>query len=88
MEEKKEIVLDEPVSIAELTLIPVSRIWINVSSAKTGKSIIATKQPIAVVVVSPQTKRAFRVTGEEITLDEILREAPDLKDKDIWASRI
>ena len=80
MEEKK-VVLDEPVSIAGLLLIPVSQVWLRKSPAGVGQSILAIKQPIAVVVVSPQAKRAFRVTGEEITLDELLQEAPVLRDE-------
>jgi len=35
---------------------------------------------VAVVVVSPQAKRAFRITGEEVSLEELIKEAPNLKE--------
>jgi uncharacterized spore protein YtfJ len=34
--------------------------------------------PVAVVVITPTGKRAFRITGEEIGLDTLTEEAPDV----------
>lgn len=41
---------------------------------------MAIKQPIAVVAVLPQKNRAFRITGEEVLLEELVQEYPGLKD--------
>jgi len=79
MEEKK-IVVNEPVSVAGLTLIPVTQVSLSLWSARVGTAFLAIKQPIAVVVVSPQAKRAFRITGEEIPLEELMREVHSLKE--------
>ncbi|GAI75671.1 unnamed protein product, partial [marine sediment metagenome] len=38
------------------------------------------KRPVAVVVVSPQAKRAFRTTGEEVSLEKLMQEVPSLKE--------
>ena len=80
MEEKK-IVVDKPVSIAGLTLIPVTQVSLGLWSVRVGKAFLAIKRPIAVVVISPQAKRAFKMTGEEVTLEELVKEAPVLKDE-------
>ena len=79
MEEKK-IVIDKPVSVAGLTLIPVTQVSLGLWSARAGKAFLAIKQPIAVVVVSSQKNRAFRMTGEEVLLEELVQEYPGLKD--------
>lgn len=70
MEEKK-IVIDKAVKIAGLTLIPVTRVSTNLWTTRAGKAFIATKQPVAVVVILSQAKKAFRITGEEISLEEL-----------------
>ena len=79
MEEKK-IIADNMISVAGLTLIPVTKISTNLWSTRAGEAFLAIKQPIAIVVVSPQAKIAYRISGEEISLDELMKEAPRLKD--------
>lgn len=79
MEEKK-IVINKPVSVAGLNLIPVTQVSLGLWSARAGEAFLAIKQPIAVVVVSSQKNRAFRMTGEEVLLEELVQEYPGLKD--------
>jgi uncharacterized spore protein YtfJ len=79
MEEKK-IVINKPVSVVGLNLIPVTQVSLGLWSARAGEAFLAIKQPLAVVVVSPQAKRAFRITGEEVLLEELVQEYPGLKD--------
>lgn len=79
MEEKK-IAAEPPIKVAGVTLIPVTRVSLRYWSAKGGVSFLGVKQPMAVVVVSPSAKRAFRITGEEISLEELIKEAPNLKE--------
>lgn len=79
MEEKK-VAADDPVSIAGVTLIPVTRVSLHHWSIKGGASFLGIKQPVAVVVVSQSTKKAFRITGEEVSLEELIKEAPNLKE--------
>ena len=79
MEEKK-IVINKPVSVAGLTLIPVTQVSLDLWSTRVGEAFLAIKQPIAVVVVSSQKNRAFRMTGEEVLLEELVQEYPGLKD--------
>jgi len=79
MEEIK-IVVNKPISVAGLILISVTRTFLSFRSARAGKAFLAVKQPIAVVVVSPQAKRAFRITGEEVSLEELMQEVHGLKE--------
>ena len=79
MEEKK-IVIDTPVTAAGLTLIPVTQVSLSLGSAGAGTVVLVTRRPVAVVVVSPQSKKAFRITGKEVSLEELLQEYHVLKD--------
>jgi len=78
--EKKEVVIENPVAVAGITLVPVTQFSLNYWHGKHSLSCFGMKQPVGVVVVSPSTKRVFRITGEEISLEELIIEAPGIKE--------
>jgi len=78
--ERKEVRLDNPVAFGGITLIPVTKVSLNCWRGKGGISFFGVKQPIGVVVVSPSAKRAFRITGEEVSLDQLILEVPSIKE--------
>lgn len=78
--EKKEVGTDNPVAVAGITLIPVAKVSVNYRHGNSSISFFGVKQPVAVVVVSRSTKRAFRTTGEEVPLDQLIQEVPDIKE--------
>jgi len=80
MERKKEVVVDNPVAVAGVTLIPVTRVSLNCQRGSHGISFFGVKRPVSVVIASPSAKRAFRITGEEISLDQLVQEVPSIKE--------
>jgi len=78
--EKKEVEIDNPVTVAGVTLIPVVKVSSNYWRRNSSLSFFGVKQPIGVVVVSPSAKRAFRMTGEEVPLDQLIQEVPGIKE--------
>ena len=76
---KNILTTDNPVSVRGLTIIPVVKLSLHYSFAA-GISIFSTKQPIAVVLLSQSQKKALRITGEEILLEQLMLEVPDLKE--------
>ena len=78
--EKKEVAIDNPVTVAGLTIIPVVQVLLNYWQTKGSTSFFGLKQAVAVIVVSPSAKRAFRVTGEEVSIDQLIQEAPSIKE--------
>ena len=78
--ETKEAVIDNPVTIAGVTLIPVVRVSQSQWQGNSGISFMGFKQPLSVVVVSPSAKKAFRMTGEEVPLDQLIQEVPGVKE--------
>ena len=64
--EKEEVSIESPATIEGVTIIPVARVLLNYRESNGSTSFFGVKQPIAVVVVSPSAKKAFKITGEEV----------------------
>jgi len=78
--EREEIRIEAPFAVAGVTLIPVVKARLNCWPGKGCLSFFGIKQPVSVVVVSPQAKRAFRIDGEEVSLDQLTEEVPGMKE--------
>ena len=78
--EKEKITIEAPLAVAGVTLIPVAKVSLNSWHRKDRLSFFGIKQPVSMVVVSPQAKRAFRIDGEEISLDQLMKEVPGMKE--------
>ena len=78
--EAKKVIIDNPVAVAGVTLIPVAKVSLNSWHSNRGSSFFGVKQPIGVVVVSPSARQAFRITGEEVSLDQFIQEVPGIKE--------
>ncbi len=80
MDKKEEVEIGSPVTVRGTTLIPVIRFSLNSWHHKGGVSFLGMKQPVNVVVISPWKKKAFRITGEEIALQQLLQEVPEAEE--------
>ena len=78
--EQKEIEIGTPIVVAGITLIPVSKVSVNYWHANGAVSSLGVKQPVGVVVASLSGKRAYRITGKEIPLDQFVQEVPEIKE--------
>ena len=78
--EKQEVVVDHPIVAGGVTVIPVAKVSLKCWRRKRGISFLGAKRPVGLVVVSPSAKRAFRVTGEEVPLDQFVQEVPGVKE--------
>ncbi len=80
--EEEEVVIGDPVAMGGATLVPVARVSRHYRRGIGGSVwYMGIKQPLAVVVVTPSASRAFRTTGEEIPLDQLIQEFPGIKEK-------
>ena len=77
--EKKEIVVENPVAVGGLTIIPVVQVLRSFWQTEKGTSFFGIKRPVAVVVISPSARKAFRMTGEEVSVDQLVEEFPVIK---------
>ena len=78
--EKEEIRIEAPFVVAGVTLVLIVKTSLNCWQNKGQFSFMGMKQPVSIVVVSPQIKRAFRVNGEEVSLDQLNEEVPGIKE--------
>jgi len=79
--EKKEVIIGNPLTVAGITLIPITEILLHSWQHKCGISFFGVKQPLGVILIFPSEKKAFRVSGEEVLLDQLIEEVPILKEK-------
>ena len=79
--EKKEVIIGSPVTVAGITIVPVTQVSLYYWCGKGGISFFGLKKPVSVVVSTPEEKKAFRITGEEIPLDQLIQEVPGMKEK-------
>jgi len=77
--EKEKIALEAAVNVGRVTLVPVVRIRLGSARSKSGFSVSAHKEPVGVVVLSPQARKAFQISGAEMPLDELAAEVAGLK---------
>jgi len=77
--EKKEVTIINPVTVAGVTLIPVSKLTINGWHGKRGVAFSGSRQPDSIIIATPAAKRAFRITGEEIAIQQLIREIPEIR---------
>ena len=76
--ERERVKIGSPVTVAGINLILVTRLSFNCQASGSSISFFGIKQPVSVVMVSQSTKRAFEISGKEISLDKLIQEVPSL----------
>ena len=77
MEEKK-ITAEPPITVADITIIPINKVTLYHRLIKDSTTFFYLKQPVNVVIVSQSEKRAFQMNGEEVSLEGLIKEVPNL----------
>ena len=77
--EKKEVVIDNPVTVDGITIIPVVHVFMNYWLDNGGVIVYGVKQPDAVIVVSLAGEKAFKITGEELSLEQLVEDVTGIK---------
>ena len=78
--ETKEIKTERALSVSGVTLIPV------VESGASGRGMddvvffTGFKRPLAIVAIIGGRKKVYRITGEEITVEQLVKEFPSVKE--------
>lgn len=64
--------------IGGITLIVVVRSLLTSKGNEKSIWLFGIKSPIALVLISDSYKRAFRITGEEVSVEQLLEENPEI----------
>ena len=78
MEGKKEVTAGEPVAIAGLTLVPIIETRIDKWGRGSSFALFGYSEPVAVIVITPDAKKVFRMDGGEVALEKLENEFPGL----------
>jgi len=77
--EKKEIIIEGPLTVGDVTVIAVTETLLNYGSGNSGAVFSAAKKPLYIVTISGSEKRAFDVAGQEMSLDQVIALAPAIE---------
>jgi uncharacterized spore protein YtfJ len=78
--EKEETIVDSPIAVGEVTLVPIAKISLDYASSDRAGFLFGMKWPVAIVAISVSGRRAFRMTGEEVSVQELVQELPGVKE--------
>jgi hypothetical protein len=78
--EKTDVTLDDPIVLGGLTIVPVVSLSLNGWHLDNVTTVCGVKNPVAFLVISPAQRRAFRVSGEEVSTDQLIEELPGLEE--------
>jgi hypothetical protein len=76
--EKEEIVAEEPVTIAEYTILPIIRKSLHCYKSKEGDIFVGRKHPLA-VLVTKGSKIVLYMIEDDVSMEQLIKEVPELK---------
>ncbi len=77
--EKKKIVIEKAVNLAGFSIIPIVEVGLKYSENNKGAFYFCYKRPLAIILSSKSGEKAIRITGEEIPLDQLIQDFPDIE---------
>ena len=77
--EKEEIKVEAPTTVAGVTLVPVVRTSFNYWKGKNHSVFFSSQQPLSVAVIRERERKAFRISGEEVPFEQLVKEISSLE---------
>ena len=78
--EKKEIRAERKLSVGGVTLVPIVESACAGWQSGEAVSFSGYKKPLVIIVLAVGLKKAYRITGEELSMDELVNEFPSVKE--------
>jgi len=75
----KEARVGIPTTVGEITIIPLEEVGIHHDSSAGGLFIYVSKEPIGIVISSPQGKRAINIHGQQVPLEHYVQSIKGLQ---------
>jgi hypothetical protein len=76
----KQMQAGNPITVGDVKLIPLERIFTYRDNSKKGFFIYVTKEPIGVVIISPQGRSATDINGKWVPLETYLQQINGLRE--------
>jgi len=75
----KELRAGSPFTIGEISIVPLEKVHIHHNSNEGRFSIYVSKEPIGIVISSPQGKWALDIYGDQISVETYIQEIDGLQ---------
>jgi hypothetical protein len=75
---KEYLAREETAVVAGVRITPVVRVSIQSVEIQGSRSFYAGKQPVYLIISSADGKRAYSVTGQAVSLSQVMEECPAL----------
>jgi uncharacterized spore protein YtfJ len=79
--EEAGLEIGQAVAARGIRIIPVIQVSRNYCCVNGALCFFSHKKPAYVIIISASAKRVFRLTGEEISMEALFQEAPELLGK-------
>ena len=80
MAQMKQMQAGNPITVGDVKLVPLERIFMHHDKSKKGFFIYVTKEPIGVVIISPHGRYATDINGKPVPLETYLQQINGLKE--------
>ena len=77
--EKKEVIIEGPSTIGGIKVYVAVEVWLRCTSKKGGLACFGAKKPTHVVIVSDSEKKAFTIQGEEVTIEDLIKDVAGIE---------
>jgi len=77
--EKTQITADTPLHVGHFKIVPVIRVVYNTWTQGSRSITCGSKQPVAIVFFTQNERKILRVSGEEMSLQELIEEFPETR---------
>lgn len=75
----KEVRTGQPQSVNNMTIVPLEEITVSCKNDDRAPMFYFSKNPLGVVIATPQRKWAIGIEGETLDLEACFHLAPDLR---------
>ena len=72
------VTTESPVTVSDITLIPVVRISLKKHDFKLGHGLSGKKEPLAIILCDKHGVSAFDINASAIAMSSLLEKIPDL----------
>lgn len=76
----KQMRAGNPITVGDVKLIPLERVFMRGDNSKKGFFIYVTKKPIGVVIVSPHGRSATDINGNSVPLETYVQQINGLRE--------
>ena len=75
---KKVVTIEGPLKIGDITLVAVVKTLLNGRCGRKSAWLFGMKRPIALIFKSGSSQRVFKISGVEISIEQLLEENSEI----------